>query len=136
MQLNQLDIFRAGKQKMRYLSERQAVLAMNIANADTEGYHARDLQTPDFASMVSPATSTIKLERTNIAHLEGANTGGLFKVVSRDPSSERNPNDNEVNIDEEVQKVATTQLDYNKVVSIYRKNISLYKMALGNPNAQ
>ena len=53
MDLNKLDIFRLTNSKMGWLSERQTVLAQNIANADTPGYKAKDLKVPDFSSMLN-----------------------------------------------------------------------------------
>ena len=44
MDLNKLDVFRLTNSKMGWLSERQTVLAQNIANADTPGYKAKDLK--------------------------------------------------------------------------------------------
>ena len=53
MNLHNLDVFRISSQKMGWLSERQTVLAQNIANSDTPGYKAKDLRLPDFSSMLN-----------------------------------------------------------------------------------
>jgi flagellar basal-body rod protein FlgB len=39
-------------QKMRYSSQRVSVLAQNIANVDTPGFKAKDVQAPDFNQML------------------------------------------------------------------------------------
>jgi len=45
---------------MSYLSQRQGVIASNIANADTPGYQTRDVQMPsDFSSALQEARSTV-----------------------------------------------------------------------------
>ena len=41
--LSGIDLFQVAGDRMRYLTERQTVIARNIANADTPGYKAQDL---------------------------------------------------------------------------------------------
>ena len=45
---------------MSYLSQRQEVIASNIANADTPGYKTRDVEMPvDFSSVLQDAGSSL-----------------------------------------------------------------------------
>lgn len=131
MDISNLDVFRIGRQKLQYLGSRQAVLALNISNADTPNYRARDVKAPEFHSMLSMGARSINMRRTDGAHMDTHKMQSAFKIHDRtNPLSERNPNNNTVNIDEEIQKVAMTQAEYNKVISIYRKNISIFKTAV------
>ena len=60
-------------------SERAELLATNIANADTPGYKARDL---DFASVLGVATEELELTRSDSAHLPASrtlSTGGALR---------------------------------------------------------
>ena len=59
---------------MSYLSQRQEVIASNIANADTPGYKTRDIQMPsDFASAMQDAGSSV-VEAPNLpSHNDGNN---------------------------------------------------------------
>jgi flagellar basal-body rod protein FlgB len=133
MNLSNSPVMELSKAKMRYLGQRQSVLALNIANVDTADYKARDVKEPNFAAMVgNQAIAHEKMLRTHAMHMLPTNQRGAFEAIERKSMDERNPNDNRVNIDEEVQKVAFTQSEYNKVIGIYRKNISMYRMALGN----
>ncbi|MEZ5525470.1 MAG: flagellar basal body rod protein FlgB [Pseudomonadales bacterium] len=61
---------------LAFRSQRAEVLANNIANADTPGYQARDL---DFRQVLAQATGNgdINLKRTNGRHLANANTAGM-----------------------------------------------------------
>lgn len=137
MNLSNSPVMQLAKAKMTYLGQRQAVLALNIANVDTADYKARDIKTPDFKSMVmgNEQQAHGKMLRTNSMHMLPANKNGMFEITERGNLDERNPNNNRVNIDDEVQKVAMVQSDYNTVIGIYKKNISLYRIALGNQNA-
>lgn len=132
-------LFQVAKAKMAYLGQRQATLAVNIANVDTPGFKARDVKAPDFKAMMKQARSSSvstdsTMSRTHKMHLSPASQRGAYTMIDRVDISENNPNRNGVNIDNELQKVAFTQAEYGKVVSIYRKNISLVRTAIGNPN--
>ncbi len=59
---------------------RQEILAANIANADTPGYKARDV---DFAAALRAAKGAggpLGLARTNEAHLQGAGGGSAMQA--------------------------------------------------------
>ena len=69
--LEEIDLFRLAGSRMRYLTERQSVVARNIANADTPGYRAQDLTPFSFDSLLlrggSPAgaAAPLALARTS-----------------------------------------------------------------------
>ena len=44
MQLSSVYLFEVGSQKAQWLSARQTAIAANVANANTPGYHAVDIQ--------------------------------------------------------------------------------------------
>src|ERR1700692_3913587 len=73
-----IDLFRVAGDRMRYLTERQAVIARNIANADTPDFKAQDLApfNPVGALSASGGTSPLSLVQTNPAHMSvSAGTG-------------------------------------------------------------
>ena len=80
MDLNKLDVFRLTNSKMGWLSERQTVLAQNIANADTPGYKAKDLKAPDFSSMLNKGTN-VPVAKTSKGHLMGTIRRADFRTV-------------------------------------------------------
>ena len=80
MDLNKLDIFRLTNSKMGWLSERQTVLAQNIANADTPGYKAKDLKAPDFSSMLN-TTRDVPVAKTSEGHLMGTIKRADFRTI-------------------------------------------------------
>src|SRR5690349_5580690 len=55
MDFSKLPLFSMISQRIGWLSERQKVLAENVANADTPNYKARDLKPQDFAALASAA---------------------------------------------------------------------------------
>lgn len=83
--INKLDdAFRFQQEALSLLSRRQEVLASNIANADTPGYMARDI---DFSQQLqnslanqSIAKSPVSLSLTSNRHIEGQ--GNIFDDAS------------------------------------------------------
>ncbi|MGK4351518.1 flagellar basal body rod protein FlgB [Enterobacter ludwigii] len=74
--MNKLDdAFRFQQQALGLLSRRQDILASNIANADTPGYQARDIDFPQQlkAAMENNtlAKSPVSLALTSNKHIEG-----------------------------------------------------------------
>ena len=132
MNLHNLDVFRISSQKMGWLSERQTVLAQNIANSDTPGYKAKDLRMPDFSSMLN-SEKGIPVAKTAKGHLMGTVARSDFRIVNEKSRNvyEVNPNENAVVMEEQLMKVNDSNMNYKLVTNIYRKNLSMFKMALG-----
>ena len=73
MNLSTLNVFRLATMKMGWLSERQGVLAQNIANADTPDYRAKDLKAPSFSKIISNGNPNpnhnVKMVQTAKGHM-------------------------------------------------------------------
>lgn len=137
MDYSSLPLFNVMKSTMGYMSERQSVLAQNVANADTPKYRAKDVVKPDFKKLASTinggGTQKLHMALTSPMHM-GQSSGAIsaFKVEKRHTTDELNPDGNNVAIEEEMSKVAANQADYQKVLNLYGKTISLFKTAIGN----
>jgi flagellar basal-body rod protein FlgB len=135
-----ISLFNIMKQKLSYMSERQSVLAQNIANADTPGYKAKDVKEPNFKKMAKMAgggaVRKLPMTLTDEQHIPSKpGMIGMYKVEKRDKTDELNPNENNVVIEEEMAKVASNQAEYQKVINLYGKAVAMFKTAIGNPNA-
>lgn len=136
MDITGLPLFNVMRAKMQYHSARQGVLAQNIANADTPGYQAKELAAPDFKSIATGTHSTsrknLPMALTQPGHMGGRMAGAsAFIEEKRLSTYERNPNGNNVSLEEETMLVSRNQAEYQKVLGLYRKSIDLFKMALG-----
>lgn len=132
MDFTSTPLFTAVKTKLGYLSERQGILAQNVANADTPNYRAKDVQTPDFKRTLSRSSQQLRLAATDEKHFSGLNiSSGSGRIVNRDSTYERSPNGNNVVIEEEMSKVAENQAEYQKVLNLYRKSVDMFKTAIG-----
>jgi flagellar basal-body rod protein FlgB len=115
---------------MQWHQQRQKVLAENVSNADTPNYQPRDLVRPTAEALATGARSTLTMARTNAAHISFA-TGDTSFALDRKASSETRPSGNGVNLDDEMLKVASNQMDYQAATSLYTRSLGLLKTAIG-----
>lgn len=131
MDITKLPLFETMRERMAFLSARQTVLAENVANANTPGYRARDIEEPDFAAIAAGETGTGSLTVTNPMHISSSGTpGGKFRAKDMS-DSESTPNGNSVVLEDQMMKVSSTQMDYATVTQLYRKALSMIRMAAG-----
>lgn len=130
-----IPLFSVMKAKMGYMSERQGVLAQNVANADTPGYQAMDVKTPDFETMLGSHSSGLAMQVTSGKHItSGAKSSARYDIAKRASTYEVNPTGNNVSIEEEMSKIAENQAEYQKTLNLYRKTVEMFKTAIGKPS--
>ena len=134
MAITDIPILSMLRTRLEWAQARQKVLAENVANSDTPGYRARDLEPVKFEApaAVTPANvSTVALARTESGHLQGS--GGQtspFRTKTKGDYEVR-PTGNAVNLEDEMMKVAANQMDYQAATAIYTRSLKLIKTALG-----
>ena len=123
------------RQRLDQLSQRQQLIAENIANASTPGYRPRDVDTAAFERMLSSSTSGggITLARTNAGHMGvgGAANGGV-SVVTRD-DTETTIDGNAVVLEEQMARAAETRMQFETGIALYQKGLELMRMAARAP---
>jgi len=128
-------LFKVLSARMTWLSQRQAVLAQNIANADTPDYRPRDLQEKSFSRLVQghvARPSSIAVIKTDHSHLDGKARARLSLNDRDQPSPfEVSPDGNAVVLEEQTAKAGQTALDHQLASNIYRKYIGMFRTALG-----
>ncbi|MBX6320972.1 MAG: flagellar basal body rod protein FlgB [Rhodospirillaceae bacterium] len=131
MDLTRLPLFRLLSARMAWLSQRQEVLAQNVANADTPGFKPSDLAPMDFRGALRTVSAIVPV-RTNPMHIGvSLRAQGPFAVVP-DRRAQESPDGNAVDLEEQMVKMAQTQADYQLVTNLYRKQVGLIKAALGH----
>ena len=132
MDLGKTPLFNAVKSRLKWLNQRQSVLAQNIANADTPKYKARDLKPLDFSGMIKRRIQPLLLRVTSANHLKGeAGNVGEFAVGKEKKPYETAPAGNSVILEEQMNKVNETAISHRIMVDLYRKNIDMIKIAIG-----
>jgi len=131
MDLANMSLFSALTRKMSWLTNRQKVLAENVANVDTPQYKAADLRPLDFRNELAKTEGRLQMASTDERHLSGtipANEGEEQPLAEQE---ERDINGNTVSVEDEMMKVSETMADYQLMTSLYKKQIGMLKEALG-----
>lgn len=125
------NIFAVIAKRMDWLSQRQRVLAQNIANSDTPDYAPRDLNETDFQRVLRSGVRPVTPTPTHPRHMAGtAAQGGPARSQIEKTPYEASPAGNAVIIEEQTIKVAKTQSDYQTMTNLYRKHMDMFRIAL------
>ncbi len=119
------------RSRLTQLSERQRLIAENIANASTPGYQPRDIDTTAFQRMLSAQSGATPLVRTNAMHMS---VGGQVEAqVITAPDSETTIDGNSVVLEEQTVRAAETRMQFETGVALYQKGLQLLRMAARAP---
>jgi flagellar basal-body rod protein FlgB len=131
MDLRNIPLFGALTRRMAWLNQRQQILAHNVANSDTPGFRPKDLKPVNFADQLDGARR-LKLAITAPSHKSEAEvTGGKFRDEAQKVVYEESPDENAVNVEEQMLKVAEARIDYETMTTLYKKHVDMVKTALG-----
>ena len=119
------DMIQAMDKSLTLASRRTTLIASNLANIDTPGYHTKDFSFTD-ALKQELGTDTgpnLPIQTTNPMHLSSPNTG--FMPPTTDPvrpAYERNDG-NDVSLDRETMLLGRTQITYQLASSFAQGEI-------------
>ncbi len=132
MSLDDLTLFNAVKKRLAWVSQRQEVLSQNVANADTPEFKASDLRPFEFREILRRESMQINMDVSGEGHMGGQRRRirDFSEEVTRMPY-ETAPGGNSVVLEEQVQKLNETAISHKFTSEIYRKHLSMLKMALG-----
>ena len=116
-------------------SDRQRLIASNIANADTPGYIARDM---DFAKTLKAATASLPMMQavstTNAAHIGSGSPGLSGGLVGSDllyaTPSQTNLDSNTVDMDRERASFADNAIKYEATLRFISANVKTQMSAI------
>jgi flagellar basal-body rod protein FlgB len=130
----QAPLFALLSQKSSWLAQRQAVLARNVANADTPAYVPHDVV--PFEQHLRGAVGRLQppgLHLTHAAHRPGPPQPAFGPARDRETGSyETAPSGNAVVLEEEVQKLASTRHEHELATELYGKYVKLVRHAMGH----
>jgi flagellar basal-body rod protein FlgB len=132
MDLTKLPLFTLMARRMDWLTQRQTVLAQNIANADSPDYHSRDLTPASFRQMLEPAAPHVQLVADAPGHIQPPKPGpDSFRDAKSKQVYETALDGNSVSLEEQMMKVSETQGAYRLVTNLFEKQVSMLKQAIG-----
>jgi flagellar basal-body rod protein FlgB len=107
----------------RHAARRSAVVANNVANADTPGFRAMDV-----APFSPEARAAMPMRVTRPGHLGGAGGGAEARVV-RDAVAD--PNGNTVTLEDQVLRGIEAERAHGRAVTIYSTSLDILRAGLG-----
>jgi flagellar basal-body rod protein FlgB len=122
-----LELTRMAQSMAAYSGARMAVIAENVANADTPGYKAKDM--PAFSKVFSEAGGDMRATRPG--HLTAASQSALpTPDVVRGHEA---PNGNSVSLEAEMVKSVEARQGHEMALAIYRATSDVVRASLGRP---
>jgi flagellar basal-body rod protein FlgB len=111
----------------KHAGQKQAVVAQNVANADTPGYVARDL--PNFKENYRPTDGAGVQRATRAQHFNGARGGDALKAAFR-AKSESTPNGNQVSLETEMLKSVAAKRQHDRALAIYKSALGILRSTI------
>lgn len=126
-----LTVLAMATKKMDWIAQRQEVLAENIANADTPRYLARDLKPLDFKSVLNSSSSpaAVQVVATDPRHIVPEMTDPNEVDTEKKPY-ESSPDGNGVILEEQMDKVGRSKVDYETVTDLFQKQVKMLNLAI------
>jgi flagellar basal-body rod protein FlgB len=117
-----LDLFRLSSALARHAGQRQAMAAVNVANADTPGFRARAL--PSFAETLD----SHDLRATRAGHMGPGATAAARPLAS---PSEAAPNGNTVSLEAEMFASVEASREHSRALAVWRHAMTVLRSSLG-----
>ncbi len=122
-----INIFQTSVAMAKHAGARQAVIASNVANADTPGYRARTIE--NFADTYD-ARQGANVKATRAGHL-GHGADAVTQRAITYSTAEPSPNGNSVSVEEEMLNAVGVSREHNRALAIYRHGLNVIRTALG-----
>ncbi len=119
------DLMRTAQDLARHSAARQAVIAQNVAQADTPGFRARDL--PSFSAGLQAGSLTA----TRPTHLDAAPTPARITPRPDRDAPAFAPNGNTVSLEREMMRAAETRQAHDMALATYASARTILRAALG-----
>ena len=138
MNLDAIPLFSMLKSRLGYVSERQRLIAQNVANADTPGYAPLDLKPFKVPAAVTGKAqpAPVQPERTSAWHMIGpkdAQSGQDVWKAEDGVDSEVTLDGNKVVLEDQMAKMTEARMDYEAAIGFYQKSMDMLRLAARGP---
>jgi len=126
--LEKLALLKDASALARYSEARNRTIGENIANADTPGYQARDLE-----PFTVEASTSGAMRSTRAGHMtpEGR-AGGGFSVQVATVGDVLSANGNSVSLEDQMLRSADAQRQHELATTVYRKAMDILRLSVSN----
>ena len=124
-----LTIFKTAYAMAAHAGQKQAVVAQNVANADTPGYVGRDVLS--FQEIYAPKDAGVTVQRaTRAGHLHGTSDQSVEGMMTKDRSFAA-PDGNTVSIETEMLRATDAKRQHDRSLAIYKSALNIVRSSLG-----
>lgn len=123
--MTDIAILRMAQALARHAAGRHELVSKNVANADTPGFRARDLEPMD----LDPGGRT-PMRATRPAHL-GASGEARFRAVHATAPGAASPNGNNVSVEDQVARATAALGTHDRAMAVYQKTLDIVRLGLG-----
>ena len=145
MNITDIPLFSMLRNRLGYLSDRQNVIAENIANANTPDFVARDVKPFTFDAHMTGAggagaggqLAVVAPAVTRPGHMAGTlrrtTHDQAYGKAVKTKDSETTLDGNAVVLEEQMMKLTETRMEYDAAIGFYQKSMGLLRMATRRP---
>lgn len=140
MVLDDIPLFSMLKGRLGYLTEREKLVATNVANTDTPNFGPSDLKPFTFADHMNSKTArggAMGVNASPEAAAAMAQQAGVRRTTSfamvKAPDSEGTLDGNTVVLEEQMMKLNETRMSYDAAITFYQKSMGLLRTAARAP---
>ncbi len=145
MNITDIPLFSMLRNRLGYLSERQNVIAENIANANTPDFVARDLKAYSFDAHMKGAggagaggqLGAMAPAVTRAGHMTGSprrtSNDQVYGKAMQAADTETTIDGNAVVLEDQMMKMTETRMQYDAAIGFYQKSMALLRMAARPP---
>lgn len=146
MRPDDVPVLAALRQSLNFHADRQRVIAENVANANTPGYAAKDLDETSFqqalrqqmqgsgAPAPAPAAEAVQMRVSQAGHIPGTPASGSSTWRTQEaPDSETTINGNSVVLEEQMVRGQENRMRYESALTLYQKSLGLIRLAIRPP---
>jgi flagellar basal-body rod protein FlgB len=127
-------VFALASARLTHASQRTAVIAGNIAHADTPGFKAQDVEAFDF-DRAAAATGAVQPKATRPGHAVGQSPPGRVELeVRAAAATDESPDGNTVSLEEQMVHAAETRGQFELAATLYAKHLAMLRTAIGRDN--
>jgi flagellar basal-body rod protein FlgB len=110
------------------LSYRKDLIAQNVANVDTPGYLAKEVNFESTLKRVMNGVDGMEQKKTREGHMSKTNgSGSDFYTVQNRPGGSLRADGNDVDMDQELVDMSETELKYQTLTQVISKKLSILK---------
>ncbi len=122
------NVFTTLEKSMDIRFKRHAILTGNVANTDTPGYKAREVDFSGELTRAIQAPEDAELKKTNALHMDVSSESGAHTIL--DSSGAIGADGNNVDLDLQLGKVSSNSRSYQNALSLYDMKLRLLRLAV------